>query len=121
MKATKIVPPLAKPDIPYAARLAMNEMDRCAQDAEEKIELFTKAIKGMLDAESLDKRTVIGLLELIDLHAFDAMNSINCLAEDFDAQYRDDEGPFPEIEPPEGIDRRGGSRRKPTPEVSHHG
>ena len=100
----------------YAMRRAMNQMDGSVQEAEEKIRLFARAIEQMLGAESPDKKTVIGLLGLIEYHAFDAMNTVNSLAEDFDATYREEEMPWPEVEPPGGLRRQSRGR---APEVSH--
>lgn len=80
------------PGASYVARRTMNQMDRAAQEANEKIEVFVGVLKQLFAANG----EVVGMLDMVWDAIAEASNEINSAAERFDAQYRDDEMPWPE-------------------------
>lgn len=71
----------------------VNEMDAMAQSAQKQIEAMTEAIKLMLlQPDSGTRQNHINVLcQAINVAAFDAMNCINCEAEEAGANHIDEE------------------------------
>lgn len=81
-------------DVPmtsYGVRYTMNQMDRCSQEAFEKITVYA----GVLQEAFAGKPAVMAMLEMLQDTAADAQNHINALAEDYEAHYREAEQPWP--------------------------
>lgn len=80
-----------KPDDAQALREAINEFDCRVQDASEKIGAIAEAARGMLRPDAASLVHVDQLLTTISDLVADLENAINSRAEDFGAQYRDDD------------------------------